>query len=818
MKNAFKKRVLAIGFVLGLFCVQSASAQFMPVVYDNIFGKSVEFSAASADFQNGDFVTTGYDNNKVILTWISRGGDNLLTKTFAADEFAVINKIIPLSPSKILLVGNRKMSERDHSRSTGRAMVISVKGAIERNINVGEEGTTITSGQLLSNGNMILVGNTPNRGGKVAMVAKVSPKDKVIYNYIAGVGETCDWFDVLGSRTEYLNVAFSYDDKQGSSVVRLDENGKPYFITTLPDPTFKITKMQSTVDGDIYLVGQGQRSGGSVIKIRQEGDIVFQKQIVPAGSNTVLDKLILCPSGEILVGGNDTSNSYYALLRSDGTELSSNVDKGVVAAICNNAMNGDCFVSLYDQALVQGKIVKLSKQGRRLFEKNTAANYTSIRTNVNGDLLMASAQSGRLSMLSTVGELLFDRFVIENTPTQFLSAYLPSNGEAMFAGANNRIAKLAHGVYISDILVNKPITGNTTAVFTVTLSGYAFNTEGAPLPVTVNYKTKPITASEGVNYDPVAGTLSFIPSTDGSDRYLNKFTVEVPVNANDLLEGARTFALDLSDVKQSYLIRSSSKATIEDQPAIVKLIASTAGVEGQTDVTYELGIFKTNGTPLTNTTKADIVIDGIYGKGTADKLDFDMGRLPRLVIAQGRHSGTFNVVTLDDTRYESTKTVVIDFNKVYAMSDTDVSFGSSLLNCQGLLHDQAAMVAIESLGDHIKFNNTLSGLFKVSLLRAKDGVLLTNNSGSDIVMTPAVNESSTAKEGVNFIFANAYDLRIWGDDKSSAVNLNGMVLYSPESGQKSVSVSLKTVRAGENAAPISISQDKSSAQFTITNK
>lgn len=39
---------------------------------------------------------------------------------------------------------------------------------------------------------------------------------------------------------------------------------------------------------------------------------------------------------------------------------------------------------------------------------------------------------------------------------------------------------------------------------------------------------------------------------------------------------------------------------------------------------YELGIFKTNGVRLTNATKADIVIDGIYGKGTADKMDFDM--------------------------------------------------------------------------------------------------------------------------------------------------------------------------------------------------
>ena len=184
---------------------------------------------------------------------------------------------------------------------------------------------------------------------------------------------------------------------------------------------------------------------------------------------------------------------------------------------------------------------------------------------------------------------------------------------------------------MSDIQVSKPIMGSATATFTVTLSGYSFTPEGAPLPVTVDYKTRPVTASEGVNYDPVAGTLSFVPSTDGSDRYLNKFAVEVPINANDLLEGSRTFNLDLSNISNSYLIRSSSQALIKDQPAIVRLIGTKAGIEGEQDIVYELGIFKTNGVALTNATRANIVIDGIYGKGTADQLDFDMGRLPRPV-------------------------------------------------------------------------------------------------------------------------------------------------------------------------------------------
>lgn len=816
--RSLKTTILALGFLFTIVSVEKASAQFMPVVYDNIYGKEYRFTTATADFQSGDVVTANHADGHIVLTWLNRQGESRFSKRFNADEISLVNKLIPLSEDKLLVVGQRKPSERDKNLQTGRAMIINNKGGIERNINIGENGTTLFNGELISNGHLILSGSTPNpKGGNSAFICKLTHKDKVIYSYTAAVGEACHWFNVLGSRTEYLNAAFTSVGKEGSSVVRLDENGKPYFITKLPDPTFKIEKMISSVDGEIFLVGEGQQTGGAVIKIRQEGDIVFQKQIVPATPASKLNKLIVCPTGEILVGGNDAKNAYFALLRSDGTELSSNVDMGVVAGIANNPISGDCIVSLYGPAQ-QGKIIKFSKQGRRLYEKFAAANYTSLRIDNSGDLLMAAPQSGRLTMLSNLGEMLFDRYVVENTPQPFSEVYLPTNGEVVFAASDSRVAKLAHGVYVGDILVNKPINGYTTGTFTVTLSGFSYTPEGAPIPVTVKYDTKPISASQGVNYDPVAGTISFIPSTDGSNRYLNKYEVEVPVKANDLLEGNRTFALNLSNVSNSYLIRSQSTATIEDQPAIVKMIATSPGTEGQTDVTYTLGIFKTNGVALTNATKADIVIDGVYGNGTADKLDFDMGRLPRLVIAPGGHSGQFNVATYEDTRYEAVKTVIVNFNKVYAMSDTYVSFGAHQLACIGQLYDQPALVAIQSLGDHTKLNNTLVDFFKVSLLRAKDGVLQTNNSGADIFLTVDVNGNSTARQGSDFVLSNAHDLRIWGDDHSSAVNLNGVVLYTPGTDQKAVSVTLKGVRAGENAGKLSVSPDKNTAQFNILSK
>lgn len=812
-----KTRKIILGFLLLVTSalVSQVKAQFMPTVYDHIYGKGVNFDRMNANFQNGDVVATGVNEGHLTATWFDRLGESKLVKNFKPDEFTEILNLIPLPNGTLLLVGTYADAKRN-TDAGGRAMVLTRGGEVKHDITLGSEGTRVTGGQLLPGGGMALCGDMPvSEKGRSAFVCVVTPDDRVSYTYVATAGETCAGVQLMNGNSASLCAAFSAGDEEGASIVRLDDNGKPYFITQLTDPTFRIEKMLTTNDGYIYVVGEGQKTGGAVIKVREEGAIVYQKQIIPVTSATRLNQLLICPTGEVLIGGNDLNNAYYALLRSDGTELTTRVTSGVIAGMTTNVATGDCIVSLYDPAKGSGEVVKLSRLGRLLFEKKTACAYTELRVNTGGDLLMGCASTGRLSMLSSLGELLFDRFVVENTPTRFLAATLPANGEAVFLGDGGRIVKLAHGVYLSDVQIMKPIAGMANAVFTVTLSGYSYSKEGAPLPVTVNYSTQPLTATEGLNFDSVAGTLSFIPPTDGSNRYLSKFTVEVPVKANDLLEGDRIFSLNLGNVKNSYLIRSTAKATIVDQPAVVQLIGTKPGVEGKDDIIYELGIFKTNGKPLTNSTRANIVVDGVYGKSTADALDYDRGRIPRLVIEPGKHSGTFNVVTREDTRYESVKNVVIDFSKIYAMSDVNLSFPSMQLSCSGLLYDQPAMVSIESLGNYGRNNNVISGFFKVSLLRARDGALQTNNSGSDIQLTVVPDSASTAVQGKDFVFTNIHDLRLIGDGNTSAVNLNGVVLYAPNAEKKIVAVELKDVKGAESASKISVDKAKSKASFAI---
>jgi hypothetical protein len=478
-------------------------------------------------------------------------------------------------------------------------------------------------------------------------------------------------------------------------------------------------------------------------------------------------------------------------------------------------VSGESVVVGFDSERARGTIIGLSKDGRQIYQKATDGNFDQVHMTTNG-IFLTSRASGRVCMLSASGELLFDRYAIEDDRKVFEDIMFTSNGDILFKDVKNRLIKLGHGLYVSDVKINKPVNGYTTAIFTVTLTGYPTTDQGAPIPVRVEYLTQDGTANKVDNYTPVKGSLSFVPSNDGTARHMIKQDVEVPVKANNLMEGRKMFELHLANVEQSYLVKPIGIGDIEDQEVLVKLMSTRDGLEGAQDVVYELGIFKTNGEPLINATGSDIIVEGVYGKGTADNLDFDMGVSPRINIGRGAASGKFNVKTLEDTRYELPKSVVIDFRKIYAINDANINFESSMLSATGTIIDQPAHIAISSLGDHGRMNNIVSGFFKVSLLRASDGALLTNATGGDISISCSVNSQTTADEGKDFVFTNRHDLRIWGDGNRSAINLNGIILHNPENGGvKKLVVGIDSVKKPDNAPEILISPTESSAGFSI---
>lgn len=801
------------------FSINTLKAQYMPVVFDRTYGENIDYQHL-CPVADGEAVLVGTDNNKTTVTWVKREGDTRFSRSLPTG-FISVNNVYYAGNNKVLIIGQSNVNSKGKrsAQISGRALIIDNKGEISTDVYLGSEGSELFCGKILKDGSLILGGYEPTPLNiKAGMVGKVDAAGKIIYKYVATESGTCVAFDILGSSSEFVYAAFTSEDGVGASVTRLDSNGKPLFVTALPDAGFfHINKMITSQDGHVFLVGNSDSGGGRVLKIRAEGDIVFNKEIVPASQLTSLEHLYLANNGNILVGGNGSDKSYYSLLRNDGTDLQKYVMKESISGMGIDAVSGESVIVGFDNDRARGTIIGLAKDGRQIYQKSTDGNFNKTQLSPNG-IFLASTSSGRICMVSNMGDLLFDRYAVEDSKKSFNDVNFTSNGDVLLKDMNNRLVKLGHGVYVSDVRINKPVNGYTTALFTVTLTGYSTTDQGVPVPVTVEYFTKEGTATEANNYSPIKGSLSFVPSNDGAAKYMIKQDVEVPIKANNLVEGRKLFEMHLANISKSYLVKPKGTATIEDQEVVVKLVNTVDGLEGERDIIYELGIFKTNGESLVNQTGSDIVIDGSYGKGTADALDFDMGITPRLTIANGSKTGKFNVRTLTDTRYELPKTVIVDFNKVNAISDANVGFESSLLSCSGTVVDQPAMLAVTSLGDHGRMNNIVSGFFRISLLRASDGALLTNATGGDITISSSVAAETTAAEGKDFVFTNLHDLRIWGDGNRSAVNLNGIILFDKDKlGAKKLVVGLDSVMTPANAPQINIASDGKYAGFTIND-
>lgn len=791
--------------------------QYMPVVYDRTYGDGIPYQH-TCPVSNGEVALVANNDGVLTVSWIKRDGEVQASHSFPKG-FVSVNNVYHVGEQKLLIIGQSYDSspKRKDKNLYGRFVVTDKSGVILTDVCVGEAGSELFCGQRLPDGSFV-VGGYESRSGNVraGMLSKVDATGKVIYKYVSDEGGPCIGFDVLGSVREYVHAAFTGEDGTASVIVRLDSNGKTVFVTKLPEPEFQIMKMVTASDDHIFLIGNSALAGGRVIKLRPEGDIIFSKEIIPAAQGVSLEYLSLAKNGNVLVGGNGGGKCYYSLLRNDGTDLQRYVTSGTVSGMGMNAESGESVIVGFDTERSRGMITGLSKDGRQIYQKATDGNFDLVHMSTAG-IFLAGNSTGRVCMLSNSGDLLFDRYAIEDDKKMFDEIVFTENGDILFKGMKNRLIKLGHGIYVSDVKINKPVNGYTTAVFTVTLTGYPVTNQGAPIPVRVEYFTKDGTANQVDNYTSVKGSLSFVPSNDGTARYMIKQDVEVPVKANNLMEGRKMFELCLANVEQSYLVKSAGVGDIEDQEVLVKMINTQDGLEGMHDVVYELGIFKTNGEKLINATGSDIVIEGVYGKGTADNHDFDMGVSPRLVVGRGASNGKFNVKTFSDTRYELPKKVVVDFNKIYAINDARINFESTNLSCIGTIIDQPAMVNIASLGDHGRMNNIVSGFFKVSLVRASDGALLTNATGGDIKVSCSVLPQTTAEEGKDFAFTNRHDLRIWGDGNRSAVNLNGIILFNQEkAGNKKLVVGIDSVSKPDNAPDILISTTEASAGFAIT--
>ncbi|MDR1414766.1 MAG: hypothetical protein LBI96_03055 [Odoribacteraceae bacterium] len=794
-----------------------AGAQSMPVVFDKKYGEKVKLE--NVCLLRDEIVIVGKESGLTpFLSWLDRVGEVIYSKTLAG--YSEILQVKQVDETSVLVMGYSMQTKPKAKQaiSTARATVFDRQGNIKLDFYLGSEGSSFTTGEALRGGALLLGGYEPISGEKKrGILVKVAPTGEIVYKYASPTGERCAFFEVIGNDAEYLCAAFSSADETGeASVVRLDNAGHPFYTTHLPARGLVFTGLRVSVqDGSAIVIGNSTAEGGIVYKLRPEGDIIFGKTVIPPSGSAYLEHLSVARNGAILLGGNGENKGYISILRGDGTSLYTKAVPGTLAGAAIDPNTAEATVTTFDPTTYRGQFIRVAGTGAVDFERVIDGAFDNIKINNGGEITLLSRREGRVSVYSSFGDPLSGGYIAENKASFYNGTLVAPSGEVVFWDMENRVVKLGHGLYISDVKITKPANGLTTAVFTVNLTGFLTNKEGVPLPVGVAYATRAVTATETDNFTPAKGQLSFIPAKGESSQYSIKQNVEIPIKANNFVEGIKEFQVALSGVTQSYLVKPVGKGIIEDQQAIVKLLRTTDGVENQKDIIYEIGIFKTDGTPLTNATGAGIIFDGSYGEGTADALDFDMGITPRITIPVGKQSGLFGVKTLNDMRYELSKTVVINFDKIHAISGTKVSFESPVLTCVGTVIDQPAMIAATSLGDHRVDNNVVAGFFNLSLHRASDGALLTNTTGSDILVTFTVDDDASARPGTDFVLTNQHDLRINGNGNHSTVTLSGVVLYNTDEVEKNVRMTVENVREPAGALPVSISPQGQKVSFTI---
>lgn len=107
---------------------------------------------------------------------------------------------------------------------------------------------------------------------------------------------------------------------------------------------------------------------------------------------------------------------------------------------------------------------------------------------------------------------------------------------------------------IDDVQLDEGDAGTSNATFTVSLS--VPNAD----PVTVDYDTTAITATDGTDFSGVSGTLTFPPNTPTQ-------TIEVPVTGDTSIEADETFRVELSNATGGNIGKAQGTGTIRNDDA-----------------------------------------------------------------------------------------------------------------------------------------------------------------------------------------------------------------------------------------------------------
>ncbi len=214
-------------------------------------------------------------------------------------------------------------------------------------------------------------------------------------------------------------------------------------------------------------------------------------------------------------------------------------------------------------------------------------------------------------------------------------------------------------ISVNNVTITESDTATSNASFVITL------TEPTTQPVTVNYTTANGTATPTVDYQTVAGSVTFAP---GETRQ----TVTVPVVGDILVENNETFFLQLSNSSANASIGvAQGTATIVDNDQFFLTVSSTTITEtdsGSTNatVTVSLSAASTQAISVAYTAVGNDATVGTDFNATTGTLNF----------APGERLKTITVPVLGDTTAEFNETFLVQLSNPVGATVTADSQGT----------------------------------------------------------------------------------------------------------------------------------------------
>ncbi len=202
-------------------------------------------------------------------------------------------------------------------------------------------------------------------------------------------------------------------------------------------------------------------------------------------------------------------------------------------------------------------------------------------------------------------------------------------------------------VLISDVAVNEPSSGSTSADFMVSLSATS------PQTVTVNYATANGTATAGSDYVAQAGNLSFTPGQTSK-------TIAVAVAGDTTVEPTETFMVNLSAPSKATLAVAQGHATIMDgsATALPKLAISDVTVFEKNSGTSIAQFTVT----LSAASPSIVTVNFATANGTAAAGSDYVAQSGNLSFAAGQTTRTISITVRSDTTFEPDETFFVNLS------------------------------------------------------------------------------------------------------------------------------------------------------------